>query len=111
MWKILRVIWWRGGVADQWKCAEGVSIPKEENSIDIDQLRTISLLSTEGNIFFSIWSQQLSSFPSENDDIITSVQKGFLWNTWLLAAYRGFHSVIERFKGRKGRPGPLVGSH
>ncbi|XP_061907749.1 uncharacterized protein LOC133652714 [Entelurus aequoreus] len=32
LWRILRVIWHRGTVADQWRQAEGVWIPKEENS-------------------------------------------------------------------------------
>ena len=30
LWKILRVIWRRGKVALQWRCAEGVLIPREE---------------------------------------------------------------------------------
>lgn len=56
LWKILRVIWHSIKVADQWRCAEGVWIPKEENSKDISQFRSISLLSIEGKIFFSILS-------------------------------------------------------
>lgn len=75
------MIWWRGRVADQWRCAEGVWIPKEENSKDIDQFRTISLLSTEGKIFFSILSRQLSKFLLKNEYIDTSVQKGGISGT------------------------------
>ena len=32
LWKILRVIWRRGKVVEQWRFAEGVWIPKEEGS-------------------------------------------------------------------------------
>lgn len=76
LWKILRVIWRRGKVAGQWRCAEGVWIPKEENSKDISQFRTISLLSVEGKIFFSILSRRLTEFLLKNGYIDTSVQKG-----------------------------------
>ena len=56
LWKILKVIWTKGRVADQWRWAEGVWIPKEENSKNINQFRTISLQSVEGKVFFSIVS-------------------------------------------------------
>lgn len=56
LWKILRVIWRRGKVAQQWRSAEGVWVPKEEKSTTIEQFRTISLLNVEGKIFFSILS-------------------------------------------------------
>ena len=56
LWKALKVIWRRGKVADQWRCAEGVWIPKEEDSKNINQFRTISLQSVEGKVFFSIVS-------------------------------------------------------
>lgn len=32
LWMILKLIWRRGRDANQWRCAEGVWIPKEENS-------------------------------------------------------------------------------
>ncbi|KAJ8360173.1 hypothetical protein SKAU_G00166980 [Synaphobranchus kaupii] len=54
LWRILKVIWRRGKVAQQWRFSEGVWIPKEENSSNIEQFRTISLLSVEGKVFFSI---------------------------------------------------------
>ena len=41
LWKIIKMIWWRGRVADQWRFAEGVWIPKEENSKEIEQFRSI----------------------------------------------------------------------
>ncbi len=76
LWKILRVIWRRGKVAQQWRFAEGIWIPKEEDSKKIDQFRIISLLSVEGKIFFSIVARRLTDFLSSNGYIDTSVQKG-----------------------------------
>ena len=73
--KVLRTIWRRGRVADQWRQAEGVWIPKEEKSKEIDQFRIISLLNTEGKIFFSVLSKRLSKFLIMNEYIDTSVQK------------------------------------
>lgn len=63
LWQIMRVIWRRGAVADQWRQAEGVWIPKEEKSTKLEQFRTISLLCVEGKIFFSILSRRLRLSP------------------------------------------------
>ncbi|XP_029688563.1 uncharacterized protein [Takifugu rubripes] len=76
LWKALKVIWRRGRVADQWRCAEGLWIPKEEDSKNINQFRTISLLSVEGKVFFSIVSRRLTEFLLKNNYTDTSVQKG-----------------------------------
>ncbi|KAL4008901.1 hypothetical protein ACER0C_002753 [Sarotherodon galilaeus] len=76
LWKILKVIWRRGRVADQWRCAEGVWIPKEEDLRNINQFRSISLLSVEGKVFFSFVSQRLTEFLLRNNYIDPSVQKG-----------------------------------
>lgn len=57
LWKILRVIWRRGKVAQQWRSAERVWVLKEKNSTTIQQFRTISLLNVDGKIFFNILSQ------------------------------------------------------
>ncbi|KAK7915663.1 hypothetical protein WMY93_011424 [Mugilogobius chulae] len=76
LWKILRVIWRRGRIPEFWKAAEGVLIPKEENSKKIDQFRIISLLCVEAKIFFSAVSRRLCSFLGKNNFVDTSVQKG-----------------------------------
>ena len=77
LWKILKVIWRRGRVdPHQWRCAEGVWIPKEENSKNISQFQTISLMSVEGKVFFSIVSRRLTEFLLKNNYINPSVQKG-----------------------------------
>lgn len=51
----------RMGVA-QWRHVDGVWILKEEDSSNIKQFCTISLLSVEGRIFFKIVSQCLTEF-------------------------------------------------
>lgn len=76
LWKIIKVIWRRGRVATQWRSAEGVWIPKEEDASNIEQFRIISLLCVEGKIFFKIVSQRLTDFLLKNSYIDTSVQKG-----------------------------------
>ena len=65
-------------MAQQWRFAEGVWIPKEEDSRKIDQFRMISQLSVEGEIFFSIVARCLSDFLSNNTYINTLVQKGVI---------------------------------
>ncbi|XP_073731592.1 uncharacterized protein [Misgurnus anguillicaudatus] len=76
LWKLIKVIWRRGKVAQQWRHAEGVWIPKEESSSTIEQFRVISLLSVECKIFFSILARRLTDFLLRNAYIDTSVQKG-----------------------------------
>lgn len=51
LWKILKVIWRRGRIVDQWRYADGVWIPKEENSRHISQFRSISPLSGMKGVF------------------------------------------------------------
>ena len=76
LWKLLKVIWRRKAIPSQWRSAEGIWLPKEENSCEIEQFRIISLLCVEGKIFFKIMAQRLTEFLLENDYLDTSVQKG-----------------------------------
>ena len=76
LWKILKVIWRRGKIVEQWRFIEGVWIPKEEGSKSLDQFRIISLLNTESKIFFGLLLRRLSDFILGNGYIDTSVQKG-----------------------------------
>lgn len=76
LWKALKVIWRRGKIAQSWRYADGVYIPKDEKSENIDQFRVISLLSVESKIFFSIVAKRLSNFLLSNKYIDTSEQKG-----------------------------------
>ena len=67
LWKLIKAIWRRGRIADQWRYAEGVWIPKEENSKTIEQFRSISLLSVESKIFlFRILSRRLTGYLINN---------------------------------------------
>ncbi|KAG7511490.1 hypothetical protein JOB18_001337 [Solea senegalensis] len=70
LWNILKLLTSGGGPA------EGVWIPKEENSKNIDQFWTISLLSVKGKVFYSIVSRRLTDFLLRNSYIDPSVQKG-----------------------------------
>ncbi|XP_063080140.1 uncharacterized protein LOC134470047 [Engraulis encrasicolus] len=76
LWKIFRVIWKKGKVPHQWNYAEGVWIPKVENAKDIEEFRSISLLSAECKAFFKIVSNRLMRYLLKNSYIDTSVQKG-----------------------------------
>lgn len=76
LWRLIRVVRRRGKVAKQWRHAEGVWIPKEENASDIAQFRTISLLSVEGKIFFKILANRLTEYLLRNSYIDTTMQKG-----------------------------------
>lgn len=51
-------------------------VPKEDNLTNIEQFRTISLLSVEWKIFFSIVSIRLTEDLLKSQYINTSVQKG-----------------------------------
>ncbi|GFR69091.1 polyprotein [Elysia marginata] len=74
--KILRSAWNNIKVSKEWMTAEGVYIPKEQNSKEIHQFRPISLLNNEGKIFFSVMATRLTKYLTENGYINTSVQKG-----------------------------------
>ena len=100
--KIIKVIWQRGRVADQWRFAEGAWIPKEENSRKIEQFKSIFLLSTESKIFFSILLWRLSKFLLKNNYIDTSVQIGKIPGFLGCLEHIGVITQILR-KAREGR--------
>ncbi|RXN28661.1 reverse transcriptase [Labeo rohita] len=76
LWKLFQRIWKKGNIPSCWKKAEGCFVPKEENSSTIDQFRTISLLSVECKIFFSVLAKRMTSYMTENGYINTAIQKG-----------------------------------
>ena len=55
---------------------DGVYISKKQNSNDINQFRSISLLNVEGKIFFVVLASSLTEYLLTNEYIDTSVQKG-----------------------------------
>ncbi|VDI54010.1 Hypothetical predicted protein [Mytilus galloprovincialis] len=77
LWKLIRVIWRRGRLAESWHKAEGCFIPKEEKSETLKQFRTISLLNVEGKIFLAIFLlKRMTNYMLSNEYIDIAVQKG-----------------------------------
>nr|XP_034324819.1 uncharacterized protein LOC117689102 [Crassostrea gigas] len=76
LWKHIRVIWRRGRLADSWNQAEGCYIPKEENSKNLSQFRTISLLDVEGKILLSVKANRMTRYMLDNNYVDKAVQKG-----------------------------------
>lgn len=92
-------------MAQQWHFAEGVWIPKEEDSKNIDQFRIISLLSVEGKIFFSILARLLTDFLSSSSYINTSVQKGGISGVPGCQEHTGV--VAQLIRGARNNKGDL----
>ena len=76
LWKLMRVAWRRGRLANSWYSAEGCFIPKEEDAKDLNQFRIISLLNVEGKIFLSVLARKMTRFMLDNGYIDIAVQKG-----------------------------------
>ena len=75
LWVQLKVLWRINVVPETWNKAEGVYIPKEENSQGISMFWPISLLDVDGKIFMGIFAARMASFLLANGYIDTSVQK------------------------------------
>ena len=78
-------------------------IPKEENLTKLEQVRSISFLSVEGKIFFSVLSRGVTEFLLKLAYIDTSIQKsgihgvpGCLKNTAVQTdwKWRSHHTVL-----------------
>ena len=74
--RMLRSAWRNKKISTHWMTADGVYIPKEQNSSSINQFRPISLLNVEGKIFFSVMAARLTTFLLKNGYLDMSVQKG-----------------------------------
>ena len=74
--KLVDAAWKKKVIPECWQRAEGCFVPKEENSRNIKEFRTISLLSIECKIFFAIMSKRLTKFMLDNGYIDISIQKG-----------------------------------
>ena len=57
-----------------WNVANGVYIPKEQNSSDIGQFRPISLLNVEGKMFFAVLAKRLTRYLLSNGYVDSAVQ-------------------------------------
>ena len=76
LWSLIRVVWRKGKIPSCWQIAEGFFAPKEKNADNISQFRTISLLSVEGKVFFSVLAKRLTTYMTNNNYVDTSIQKG-----------------------------------
>ena len=84
--------------------AEGVFIPKEENSSKISQFRPIALLNVEGKIYFSILARRLVKFVIANGFIDTTIQKaGIPGFSGCLEHSSVIWELIKRAKSEKGK--------
>ena len=75
---LLREAWQKKIVAEWWYLAEGIYLPKEENSEDLGQSRHISLLNIDGKILFAFISKRIIDYAKKNWYIDESVQKAGL---------------------------------
>ncbi|CAC5381747.1 unnamed protein product [Mytilus coruscus] len=55
LWQLFRTLWKKGIIPESWQKAEGCFVPKEKDSKDISQFRTISLLSVEEKSIYLYW--------------------------------------------------------
>ncbi|KAK0135439.1 Retrovirus-related Pol polyprotein from type-1 retrotransposable element R2 [Merluccius polli] len=103
VWKLMRVIWSKGVVPTSWRRAEGCFVPKERGSSQISQFRTISFLSVEGKIFFSVLARRMSTYMTQNGYIDTSIQKGAIEGFSGCLEHTGVISqLIQEAKEKKG---------
>ena len=72
---LLRDSWREKNVAERWSVAEGVYLPKEVDSKELNQFRPISLLNIDGKIIFGILANRIIKFVQENGYIDTTAQK------------------------------------
>ena len=68
-------MWKTRDVADRWAIAEGLYLPKEENSEQPGQFRPILLLNTDGKIIFGIIAKRIIDFARANGYIDETIQK------------------------------------
>ncbi|GFN99521.1 reverse transcriptase [Plakobranchus ocellatus] len=64
--KLLRSAWKNIKISKEWMAAEGVCIPKKQDSRGINQFHPISMLNVEGKIFFSVMASRLKKYLIEN---------------------------------------------
>ncbi|VDI73474.1 Hypothetical predicted protein [Mytilus galloprovincialis] len=73
LWRLIKVIWRRYRLPDEWLKSDGCFIPQEEDS---KQFRTISLLNVEVKVCLAILAKRGTTYMLENNYIDTLDQKG-----------------------------------
>ena len=53
----MKIVWKKQSIPKAWRRAGGIFIPKERDSVEINQFRPICLLNVEGKVFFSVVAQ------------------------------------------------------
>ena len=93
-------------MTESWMEAEGCFIPKEDQSSQLKQFRTISLLNVEGKIFLAVLARRLTSFMLSNGYIDIAVQKGGVPGVSGCVEHTGALTQIirEARENKKGRP-------
>ena len=81
----MKIVWKKQSIPKVWRRAGGMFIPKERDSVDINQFRPISL-NVEWKLFFSVRGWRLTSYLENNRLIDTTVQK---------AGIPGFSGCLE----------------
>jgi hypothetical protein len=103
VWRLVKVIWRKGQIPPCWQVAEGCFVPKEENSTEIKQFRTISLLNVEGKIFFAVLARRMTSYMVDNKYINATVQKGGIPGFQVCVEHTSIISqLIKEAKATKG---------
>ena len=72
---LLHRAWKEKVLPKRWTTAEGVYIPKEQDSRTLDQFRPISLLNVDGKVFFGVIAKRTMHFLLANGFVDKSVQK------------------------------------
>lgn len=75
LWRQMNVVWKKQTIPKTWRRAGRKLIPKEKDASNINQFRQINLLNVEGNIFFSIVAQRMTTYLKQNNLIDMSIQK------------------------------------
>ena len=72
---LLRELWRKGELVDDWCRAEGVYLQKESEAKSIDEFRPISMLNVDGKIYMGILAKRTVDYLQSNGFIDESVQK------------------------------------
>ena len=75
LWKLLREAYTKKFIAENWRLADGIHIPKEKDFRKIEQSWSISLLNVEGKICFGVIAKRMTRFVINNAYVNTSIQK------------------------------------
>ncbi|KAL7884725.1 hypothetical protein AOLI_G00074950 [Acnodon oligacanthus] len=86
----------------EWQEADGIFIPKEQNSTTISQFRSIVLLNMEGKFFFTVLAKWIARFLNDNSYInttcIVTIIAKYFRNLHMSLATNGFTTGWQRLE-------------